>query len=1097
MIEEDSGMMRDVRHKKWKHSDNAKKKRSSKSLEDDGQSLQQQSLKQKMKSPRLAGSGEKKWKKRKKDSFTSLGGCDNSETATADTEQDLNTQLFVGNSEKKRKKKDHSAFIGWCDSSETVTVDTEQDLPFVSNSEKKRKKKKKDCSASLEGCDSSETVTVDTEQDLNTQLFVSNSEKKRKKKDHSAFIGWCDSSETVTVDIEQDLPFVGNSEKKRKKERHNSRLNDECDDSEVRNPRESDRSESKPKKKKKDCLISLEGSCDGSETVTVNAEQLLQNPQFVGNNGKKRKKRKKERLNSRSEEECDNSEIQNLQFVGNGKRKKEKCHPKSWEADVATQVSSAEIKKEVQCFELMENEGNQTNKKTHHSCPADETSVSVSAVKTKQILQSARLMDSGNKKKDHVKAVRNVIEITAKETLQAMQNPELMGGRDGHKKKRRRCSSPAEEGGGKYHCKSAEGGNDLETIEKIPHQEGAMSESVDIDTETSTKKCKRTKKKMQFENNVNRDASLNDSEIPQKSIKQPFENCSADLQQRIDKSFKKHKVKCSPEEITEKEAMDHSKAMDISDFAEITAEQTKRIMHTSSVGCQEAVKASKRYKQKKGSVSGHKNSSRTKNLMQNRPEQSSALSSESTLEVVIIPETITESNQRRKTQNRQKNKQQQYMTGSNNNVSMKTVKHFQKEEVTFGKDTTKARMIDKSELTELLKDFIPDVEKLTTETMYSMYKYDLPRFQRFKEEGIPIRRGRFTQEENQQLQKNLKELVELTGIQNEWELFHVPESTLEAIRMKRLKQNNLFCCRLAEGIPRPWKCVYQRAKKMYDPKRCKGRYTKEELEKLQRLQIVHGNHWKKIAELMDRTDVSVMGRAKTIKSSLNVGPWSKEEERALMKIMEEVMKNRIQEASHDLMNTPSNTNKNKLVPILREKLYKKIPWSAIADQMEHRNWMQCRQKWMNILSTKMSGGVKPLQFNSYQTKINLIKRLYLMGVSDVGDVDWEELCSVIGDVPPLVIQKMFYKLKIRYVPDWPRKSFGGIVDFLHEQIIPKLEAVLKEKKDQDNRFEANDLFQPQQHEFKLRDIFDDNDDEEDGIEKICALEERTGTYLKM
>ncbi|XP_078082498.1 uncharacterized protein LOC144502444 [Mustelus asterias] len=1008
----------------------------------------------------LVGNSEKKLKKKKKEHSSLLEGCDSSETVMMNTEQDLNTQLFVVNSEKKRKKKkkEHSSLVEGCDSSETVTVNTKQDLNtqlFVVNSEKKRKKKKKEHSSLVEGCDSSETVTVNTKQDLNTQLFVGNSEKKRKKERCASLVG-CDSSETVTIDTEHSLQYVGNSEKKlktRKKERHRSRSKEERDDSEVRNPRESGHSESKPKKKKKDRLISLEDLCDGSETVTVASGQGLQNIQFAGNNRKKRKKRKKERHNSRSEEGCDNWEIQDLQLVGNGEAKMEKHRPSSLEIDVATQ---------------MENKGYQTNKKIHHSCSADETNVLMSAVKTKQTSQSANLMDRSDKKKDRVKAVKNVTEITTK----AMQNPKIMDGRDGHKKKRKRCSSSAEERGGKYHCKSAEGGNDSETTAKIPRRKRATSESVDVDTETSAKKFKRTKKKIEFENNVNKDGSLNDSEVPQKSIKKckisnklPFENHSADLQQSIKKSFKKHRVKCSPGRIAEKEATDHTEAVAIGDFAEITTKQSDRIKHTSRKDCQETVKTSKKHRQKKCSLSGRKNSGRTKNLKQKKP---SALSRASTLEVVITPETLTGPNPR------QQNKQQQHTTGSDNKASITAAEHFQGEEIPFDQDATKVKMIDKSKLIELLKDFIPNVAKLKPETMYSMYKYDLPRFQWFKEAGIPIRQGRFTHGENKQLQKNLNQLMELTGVQNEWEFFHIPKSDHEMIRMKQLKQSNLFCCRLAEGIARPWKCVYQRAKKMYDPKRCKGRYTDEELKKLQHLQIVYGNQWKKIAELMDRTDVSVMGRAKTLKNSFNFGPWSKEEEKTLIRLIEEVVKNKIQETSHDLTNTTSNTNS--YLPILREQLYREIPWTAIADQMERRNWMQCRQKWMCILAEKMSGGMGPTQFNHCQLKINLIKRLYLLKVDDVGDVDWEDLCSVIGDVPPLCVQRMFHRLKTRYVPDWPRKSFGGIVDFLYERIIPELEAELVEQNGLDYWIGSDDLCRPQQSEFQLREIFDDEED---------------------
>ncbi|XP_043576268.1 transcription termination factor 1-like [Chiloscyllium plagiosum] len=1007
-------------------------------------------------------------------------GYDNVETVTAENEQDLNHFTSVSNSGKKRKeKRGHSASLGGSNSSEMHAVDSEQGLNnilFVDNSEQKHKKKK-DCSALLLGYDNLETVPADTEQNLNHFMSIGNSGKKqKKKKDASASLGGCDSSEIHTVDSDQDinnLLLVDNCEKEwkhQKNKRRNSKLGNKDDDSDMQNPCKSDLGENKLQGKKKKYAVALE-PCDVSETVLVD-DQDLQIFQLPQSNKNKLKKRKKDRNSSIFSEECDSSDMQNLQLGGNGEKRKKNHLCGSLITEATTHMSSTEMKKEGQHSELMGNQGNQMNKLIHHSY-SGETGVSVSAVKTKQILQNAGLVENGDNERDpHVTAVKTAKEITTKETPHTIRNPELLTKSKCH-------SHRTEERVRKNYCKSAEGSDDLETCAEA-HLESAISAYVGVDTETSTKKCKRRKKKMQFEN-INRDVPPSGSEIPQKPIKQckisnilSFGNYSADLLGINNKSFQKPKLSCNGSENVEKEAKVPSKAVNISGVAAITGEQIEQIVHDSSTTCEETVKTSKNYIQKRGRPLGCKNSGRPKKLTQDGTTQSPA------------------------TLRRQKNKQpQQRMTELNNNASITTVENFKLEEVPVCQDKAKCSQMDKSKLTELLKDYIPNVEKLTNDTLYSIYKYDLPRFQKFKAEGISIRQGKFTEQENQQLQKNLKELMELTGIRNEWDLLHVPESVEEMLRIRRLKQNNLFCCKLAENIPRPWKCVYQRAKRMYHPHRCKGRYSKEELNKLQRLQMQYGNHWKKIAQFMERSDGSVICRAKTMKNSLKIGPWSKEEERALMNIMEQLMRKKIQEAPYSPMSTVPNSNA--FISILREKLYREIPWFAVADKMEHRNWTQCRQKWMNILTTKMSGGVRPIRFHHHQSRINLIKRLYLLNIDDVGDVDWEDLCSAVGDVPPLFVQKMFYKLKVRYVPDWPKKSFGGIVDFLHDQIVPKLEEIIKKKEDQCNFNVSSDSYQSLQHEFKLSDIFDDDDDdddEKDEIEKIDELEEMIGTSFQ-
>ncbi|XP_062929549.1 transcription termination factor 1-like isoform X2 [Mobula hypostoma] len=919
--------------------------------------------------------------------------------------------------------------------------------------------------------------------------------RKQKKKRCTKSLGKRENLETVKVDCERDSSlFVSEDarpKKKKKRERKNSfRSEGQCDGSDVQNLSLTVKAEKK-KKKKRNKSTSL-GRFDSSFMAD---SDLVLNNLLVGDD---EKEQREEKNHSRSGVACDSLQMEDHKSFC--EQRKKKHHGKSVGGDYASQECAVEIEEEKQPSKLMGNQVKQKNK-NRHSRLVEEGDTSKFKIEV-------------TKEKDYSILLKgdNISETPAKESIQqSMYNPKSVDGKAGKKKKRKHCSDLAEVGEvsectpvrniqqvqnsirkagsqKEEECSDPSAVGGIETITGNSYKEREILESTDVDMSTSTKKCKK-KKKMQC------NTSLSDTEHLQKCVKKckesslfPFEtavekNYSANFENH-GKSSKKRKVKCNAIEISQNTATDNSTIIQSTETVGIVAEQAEQELHNSSTICQGAVKNSRKLKRKKSSLSKCK-SSKT-NVRQDGPLHCSALSSENTLQMVITPKTIAKSNKKTKKKQKKKCQEQQRVIVSDNNFNNTSVEQSQEEGKTL--DENAAMQMSKSQLSELLKDFVPSAETLAAGTLHSMYKYDLPRFEKFKEEGIPIRQGRFTKEENEQLQKNVKELMELTGIQSEWEFFHVSESFDEMLRIKQLKQSNLFCTKLAEGIPRPWKCVYQRAKKMFDPNRCKGRYTEEELKKLNHLLQIHGNQWIKIGKLMDRSDTSVLNRARLLKKSLKTGPWSKKEVRALMKIMEKIIKERMQELPDNL--TISDSDSKVPNSILREKLYKKLPWSAIAEQMEHRNWLQCRQKWLSILTAKMSGKTMALNTNCNQKNINLIKRLYLSGVDDIGEVDWEELCSAVGDVPPIAIQRMFYRLKSRYVPDWSKKSFGAIVEFLHDYVIPKMETMLCTKS------QVEDIHQPQQHMFRLSDIFNEIDnsdfeDEDDEDETIHPLKEQS------
>ncbi|KAM4889529.1 transcription termination factor 1 [Sylvia borin] len=379
-----------------------------------------------------------------------------------------------------------------------------------------------------------------------------------------------------------------------------------------------------------------------------------------------------------------------------------------------------------------------------------------------------------------------------------------------------------------------------------------------------------------------------------------------------------------------------------------------------------------------------------------------------------------------------------------------------------------------------LEEFIPHVKNISDSSIKKMAGRDLTRFKEFKKQGIAVKFGRFTQKENQQIQKNVDEFLALTGIDSAEKLLFTSRYPEDKDTIHRLKTEHHFCEKISEGIPRPWRLIYYRARKMFDPNNYKGRYTKEEKEKLKKYQALYGNDWKKISELMSRSNLSVAMKYSEIKSTINYGPWTKEETRKLLNAVKEVMRRKLLSENPGCVFSQDQSDMDFWID--RELLYKALPWSEIEIKVGSRYWRQCRQKWNSILTRKMTGGQRFNRgINGLKAKINLIKRLYETRAEDANEVNWDEVSNAIGDVPRAYVQAQFYKLKVSCVPLWRRKTFCEIIDYLYENRLPELEEKLRKEEEKHKGFRDLPTSQ-QQAAFRFSDIFDfceENDSSEE------------------
>nr|XP_040142466.1 transcription termination factor 1 isoform X2 [Ictidomys tridecemlineatus] len=323
--------------------------------------------------------------------------------------------------------------------------------------------------------------------------------------------------------------------------------------------------------------------------------------------------------------------------------------------------------------------------------------------------------------------------------------------------------------------------------------------------------------------------------------------------------------------------------------------------------------------------------------------------------------------------------------------------------------------VDLDSAVRQLQEFIPDIKDRAATTIKRMYRDDLGRFKEFKAQG--------------------------------------------------------------KGIARPWKLVYYRAKKMFDVNNYKGRYSQGDTEKLKAYHSLHGNDWKKIGAMVARSSLSVALKFSQISSQRNHGAWNKTETQRLIKAVEEVILKKMSPQEMEEMDSQLQENPEGRLSIVREKLYKGISWVEVEAKVETRNWMQCKSKWTEILTKRMTnGGFVYRGVNALQAKINLIERLYEINVEDANEIDWEDLASAIGDVPPSYVQTKFYKLKAACVPFWQRKTFPEIIDYLYKTSLPVLKEKLKKKMARKGtRIQTPTA--PKQV-FLFRDIFHSEDDSE-------------------
>ncbi|KAM5146655.1 transcription termination factor 1 [Mantella aurantiaca] len=362
----------------------------------------------------------------------------------------------------------------------------------------------------------------------------------------------------------------------------------------------------------------------------------------------------------------------------------------------------------------------------------------------------------------------------------------------------------------------------------------------------------------------------------------------------------------------------------------------------------------------------------------------------------------------------------------------------------------------------LLEEYFPNIRSKAGKTIRDLLACELKRIKEAKKKGIKFETGRFDSTEDEMIKKNVEEFLKLIGIDSGEMLFHSYRFPEKRKTIEQLKKTYHYRQRIAKGLARTITEVYNRGSKLYDLSGKRGRFSKEEVKKLQKGISKHGNDWTTVGRLIGRSNKIAQLKASQLRREVTGGKWSSEELNRLIQAVKQFILISLKRKNRKKF----SISEPKTVP--KEMLFTRIPWSKVEAKVKTRNWAHCKSKWNDFLLLRMNGGISPYEgVLGFQNNIDIIKWLHEAKLIK-GQVKWSEMAKDIGNIPPGILQQKVYKLKSRNVPRWRSLSFKEIVDCLYTECLPKLEAKMNavlvsqdpvdmpEKKDE---FLISDIFQ--------------------------------------
>ena len=228
------------------------------------------------------------------------------------------------------------------------------------------------------------------------------------------------------------------------------------------------------------------------------------------------------------------------------------------------------------------------------------------------------------------------------------------------------------------------------------------------------------------------------------------------------------------------------------------------------------------------------------------------------------------------------------------------------------------------------------------------------------------KKGPFSRSETLLVESALKFVLKEEGI------FFKIENGKKTFSLERKKLPKNFWGKVALHIPsRSVESVYDHARRRLSTKNYKGKWSSDDLFRLNELVKIYGRSWTKIGSILNRLPGACYDKWRdALKNGdkRKKGKWNQEERCKLIQLI-------TFQTNHET--------------IQEQGVEKKIKWTVLADKIGTRRYLQCRNEWSRFFSP---GSKFKLTISD---SINLLKSISSNQITDESEIKWNNILKGI------------------------------------------------------------------------------------------------------
>ena len=251
-----------------------------------------------------------------------------------------------------------------------------------------------------------------------------------------------------------------------------------------------------------------------------------------------------------------------------------------------------------------------------------------------------------------------------------------------------------------------------------------------------------------------------------------------------------------------------------------------------------------------------------------------------------------------------------------------------------------------------------------------------------------FKKGPFSRSETLLVESALKFVLKEEGI------FFKMENGKRMFSMERKKLPKNFWGKVAIHIPsRSVESVYDHARRRLSNKNYKGKWSHDDLIKLNELVKIHGKSWTKIGSILNRLPGACYDKWRdALKNGdkRKKGKWNQEERCKLIQLV-------TLQTNHEI--------------IQETGVEGTIKWTVLADRIGTRSYLQCRNEWARFFSP---GSKLKLTISDSLTLLEFISS---SKVCDESEIKWND---ILKGVPPHKTYNKWRSLCKKFI----RKNFN-------------------------------------------------------------------------